>query len=136
MLSSGSAVVALPEAAARSLSPMARRIFAVFAVCFCVMSVNAVTADRADAMSFQWRWYGGDAQLNRNETNNLMFGWAGASAVAQFIPHPVLARIASGGFTLAAGYAGWIYNRGGCLKFRIFWNGQVYPAHYYGWPCR
>jgi hypothetical protein len=50
MLTSSPAVPASGGAGDSSLSPTARRILAIVAVRCCAMTVNAITADRADAM--------------------------------------------------------------------------------------
>jgi hypothetical protein len=81
-----------------------------------------------------WQWFGVQVLTNRNETNNLMFGATAGAVLASRLPPPY-GWFISGVGALYAAYAGWIYNRGGCLGFTVTYWGAVYPWYYYGWPC-
>jgi hypothetical protein len=110
----------------------------IFAIAFCGFSAltATVSVDKADAMTYQSRWYGMDVQLNRRETNNLMFGWGAATAVAAAIPHPVARAVGGVAFGLSTAYANWAYNRGACLKFQLYLTRTFSVNHYYGGSCR
>ena len=82
------------------------------------------------------RWYGWDLLFNRNQTNNIMFGLAGAAVASLWIPDPTVTKIATAALGLLAGYANWVYNRNGCVKLRVTYTGGTIPGHYYGGSCR
>jgi hypothetical protein len=93
-------------------------------------------APSSQAMSWQWRWFGGQALLNRGETNRISYGSGAAAAVATAIPDPTLSKIAAVGFGLYTAYAGYTYSVGRCVDFNVTWYGGVYPGSYYDWRCR
>jgi hypothetical protein len=82
------------------------------------------------------RWFGFEFQLNRNQTNNVMFGQAGAAVAALWIPDVTVSKVAASALGASSGYANWVYNRGGCLKFTVTYWGQVSMGHYFGGNCR
>lgn len=106
-------------------------------VLFSLLSMFLVisNAPKADAATVGRRWYGADLYLNRNETNNLMAG-AGIAGIAAAMPEPALSKIVAASLGAYVVYANWVYNRGGCMKFRVTYTGGVYPAHYFGGYCR
>jgi hypothetical protein len=115
-----------------------RRLWMVMAALLISLGVaSASTAQEADALSIDRRWYGFDVLLNRNETNNLMFGSGTAAIAAAFVPDPTASKIVAGVLALYTGYANWVYNRGGCMKFRyVPATRSVIAGHYFGGYCR
>ncbi len=83
-----------------------------------------------------WRWYGWDYQYNRNQTNNIMFGWGLGAVAALAVPEPTLSKALAGALGASTAYANWVYNRGGCLRSTTLWSGQTFTSHYYGGYCR
>ena len=47
--------------------------------------------------------------------DNVMFGAAGAAAAGSYIPGPSVGKAVAAILAVFSGYAGWAYNRGGCL---------------------
>ena len=81
-------------------------------------------------------WWGISVNLNRRQTNNVMFGAAGAAAASLYIPEPSVSKAVAAILAVFSGYAGWAYNRGGCLAVHRSWTGQYWVWHYYGGSCR
>ena len=81
------------------------------------------------------RWYGWDFEFNRRQTNNIMFGMGFATATAMGIPDPTISKILGAGLAGLGAYAGWVYNRGGCIKVHITYTRHFIPGHYYGGNC-
>ncbi len=82
------------------------------------------------------RWYGADYEFNRNQTNNVMLGTGGSAIVAAAIPEPTASKALASILGGATVYAGWIYNRGGCLKISFSYVGTYWIGGYYGGNCR
>ena len=68
--------------------------------------------------------------------DNVMFGAAGAAAAGSYIPEPSVSKAVVAILAVFSGYAGWAYNRGGCLAVHRSWTGQYWVWHYYGGSCR
>jgi hypothetical protein len=81
-------------------------------------------------------WWGLSWQLNRRQTNNLMFGMAGATAAALYVPDPSVSKAVAAVLADSAGYANWAYNKGACLAVARAWNHAMWAYHYYGGSCR
>lgn len=85
---------------------------------------------------FVWQWWGISLYLDRNQTNNVMFGMAAAAVASLWIPDPTITKIAAAALGLASAYANWAYNRGACLAVGVTWWGSWVIYHYYGGSCR
>lgn len=81
-------------------------------------------------------WWGITLYLNRKQTNNLMFGLAGATAASLFIPDATVTKVVAASLGLFTGYANWAYNRGACLAVFKPWVGAAVAWHYSGGFCR
>jgi len=124
------------EASLRTDHRSSRRILALVAAALLAVGAFSVTTpEPAHAADWQGRWYGWDLQFNRRETNNLMFGSGVAAIVSSRIPGPAGWAATAVILTYTA-YAGWVYNNGGCMKFRVTYLGGITPAHYFGGYCR
>jgi len=82
------------------------------------------------------RWYGWDFELNRRQTNMIMLGANSAAIASLGIPDPTVSKVLAGTLGMYVGYAGWAYNNGGCMKFRVTYVLHVIPSHYFGGNCR
>jgi hypothetical protein len=113
-----------------------RKLLAMVAITTVLTFGMAMKAERAEALSYSWRWYGMSIQANRSETNNLAFGSGGAALIASRIPDARIRAIAYATLSAYGLFAGWVFNRGACVAFNITWWGGVYPWYYYGGYCR
>lgn len=107
----------------------------VLALLAAILLATGINATQATAASVTTSWVGPTVWLNRNDTNNVMFGTAGAAIAASRVP--VYGWAVAGALGLYTGYANWAYNRGACLKFTASWASLQlwWPNHYYGGRC-
>lgn len=82
------------------------------------------------------RWWGIEVQLDRRQTNLVMFGAAYAAVAGLWIPDPFLSKVIASILGLFSGYAGWAYNEGACIAMGRNWAGGYWIWHYYGGSCR